>query len=82
MNKRQKAFVWFGRICSVVGTILILNGVVWRWIFTIRGERNVGRIPHKLLLAGAFILIAGLCIIRISMPTGNNNRAKKENGHP
>ena len=82
MNKKQKACMWLGRICSVVGTILIINGVVWRWIFTIRGERNVGRMPSKLLLAGAFILIAGLCIIRISMPTGNNNRAKKENGHP
>lgn len=36
MNKRQKACVWLGRMSSVVGTILIINGVVWRWIFTIK----------------------------------------------
>ena len=58
INKRQRACMWLGNICSVVGTILIINGVVWRWIFIIRGERNVGRLPHKLLLAGVFILIA------------------------
>ena len=82
LNQIKKTCVWLGRICSVVGTILIINGVVWRWIFIIRGERTVGRIPSKLLLAGAFILIAGLCIIRISMPTANNNGAKKDKGRP
>jgi hypothetical protein len=82
MNKRQKACLWLGRICSVVGTILIIIGVVWRWIFTIRGDRFVGSIPFKVFWVGAITLSAGLYIIRISMPTGNNNGAKKDKGHP
>jgi hypothetical protein len=68
MNKKQKACMWLGRICSAVGTILIMIGVVWRWVFTIRGERVVGSIASKVFWVGAITLFAGLCIIRISMP--------------
>ena len=82
INKRQRACMWLGNICSVVGTILIINGVVWRWIFRIRGDRNVGRIPFKLLLAGAFILIA---VSVLSGSVGQLVRTmgqKKDKGHP
>ena len=82
MNKRQKACMWLGRIFSAVGTILIMIGTVWRWIFTIRGERVVGSIPVKVFWVGAITFFAGICIIMISMPTGNNNRAKKDKGQP
>ena len=82
MNKKQKACMWLGRICSAIGTILIIIGVVWRWIFTIRGDRFVGSIQYKIFWVGAITLFAGLCIIRISMPTGKNNGAKKDKGHP
>jgi len=63
--------IGLGTLVTVMVAILLLVGILrvyysirylqipaWRWIFTIRGERNVGRIPFKLLLAGAFILIA------------------------
>jgi drug/metabolite transporter superfamily protein YnfA len=73
MNKRQKACVWFGRICSAVGTILILIGVVWRWIFNIRGDSFIGSIPYKIFWLGAIAFFAGFCIIKISMPDCNNN---------
>ena len=65
MNKRQRACMWLGNICSAVGTILILIGVVWRWIFTIRGDRTVGSIPSKVFWVGAITFFAGLCIIKI-----------------
>jgi drug/metabolite transporter superfamily protein YnfA len=68
MNKSQKACMWFGRICSAVGTILIIISMFWRWIFIIRGDRYVGSIPFKVFWVGAITLFAGLCIIRISMP--------------
>ena len=68
MNKKQKACMWLGRICSAVGTILTIIGVVWRWVFTIRGERVVGSIASKVFWVGAIAFFAGLCIIRISMP--------------
>lgn len=74
MNKRQKACVWFGRICSAVGTILMLIGVVWRWIFTIKGDRFVGSIPYQIFWIGAIAFFAGFFIIKISTPTGNNNK--------
>lgn len=73
MNKRQKACVWFGRICSAVGTILTLIGVMWRWVFNVRGDRFIGSIPYKIFWLGAIMFFAGFCIIRIIKPTGNNN---------
>jgi len=70
--------MWLGRICSAVGTILIIISMVWRWIFIIRGDRYVGSIPFKVFWVGAITLFAGLCIFRIGMPTGNKNGAKKD----
>jgi len=82
MNKKQKACVWLGKICSGVGALITITGVVWRWIFTIRGDRIVGSIPFKIFWVGAITFFAGICILRISIPTDNNNGAKKDKGHP
>lgn len=73
MNKKHKACVWFGRICSAVGTILTLIGVALRWIFNVRGDRFIGSIPYKIFWLGAIAFFAGFFIIMISKPTGNNN---------
>ncbi len=81
MNKRQKACVWLGRICSAVGVFVTITSVVWRWVLTIRGDRVVGSNSFKILLVGAVTFFAGLCIIRIGKPTDNNNGAKTDRGN-
>jgi len=78
MNKRQKAGVWLGRICSAVGTILILISLAWRWVYNIRGERYVGSIPFKVFWIGAFTMFVGLCILMIIKPTCNIDGTKKD----
>ncbi|MBN1973036.1 MAG: hypothetical protein JW787_05320 [Sedimentisphaerales bacterium] len=65
MNKMQKTYVWLGRICSGLGTILMLISLVWRWKYNISGERYVGSIPFKMFWIGAISLFAGLCILAI-----------------
>ena len=82
INKRQQACVWLGRICSVVGTILMIISLVWRWKYNISGDRYVGSIPFKIFWVGAITLFAGLCIIGISMTTGNKNGAKEDKRYP
>jgi uncharacterized BrkB/YihY/UPF0761 family membrane protein len=80
MNKRQQACVWLGRICSVVGVILIIIGVVWRWIFTLGGDSFVGSITTYVFWVGAITFFAGLCIIKIDIPTGHHNGTKEDKG--
>ena len=62
MNKKQRACIWFGNTCATVGVILTINDVVWRWIFTIKGENHFGSVPYILLWIGLFFLFAGVCI--------------------
>ena len=81
MSKRQKVCTWLGRICSVIGTILMMISLVWRWIYIIRGDRYVGSIAFKVFWVGAITLFAGLCILKISELTVNKNVAKKDKRH-
>jgi hypothetical protein len=62
MNKKQRACIWLGNICGFVGTILMLYGVVWRLILTIKGDRAVGHVSFILFFIGSFVFIAGLCV--------------------
>ena len=60
----KRAGLLFGKILSVVGTLLLLNGVLWRWIYTIRGERYVNSFPSKLFWVGTVIFFVGLCVMQ------------------
>lgn len=62
---RKLAYVLFGWTPSLLGIILLLNGVIWRWTYTIRGERAVGRLPFKLTLVGLAAILVGLCITKL-----------------
>ncbi len=67
-NKKQRAFMWLGRICCVAGVILSIYYVVSDWIFTIKGERHFGGFRFILFCAGVFIFFLGVCIVKCSMP--------------
>lgn len=67
-NKKQRAFMWLGRICCVAGVILSINYVVSGWIFTIKGERHFGGFGFVLFCAGIFIFFLGACIVKCSIP--------------
>jgi hypothetical protein len=62
MNKKQRACIWLGNICSFVGTILMLYCVVWHLILTIKGDRTVGHVSFILFLIGTFIFFTGVCV--------------------
>ena len=55
MNKKQRACVWLGDIFGFIGTMLMLYGVVWRLILTIKGVRTVGHVSFILFFIGVFI---------------------------
>lgn len=65
-NRRQRVFRWLGSICGAVGAILMIQDVVWRWIFTIRGERHIGSVPFILFCAGVLVFSLGVCLIKIA----------------
>ena len=69
MKKNHKMYMWLGKTCSLAGTIIIANHVVWQWIFTIRGDYILGTIPDKISLVGVVMFFIGLCFFRISRPT-------------
>ena len=62
MNKKQRACIWLGDICSFVGLVLMLYGTVWRSILIIKGDLAVGNVSLILLFVGSFIFIAGQCV--------------------
>lgn len=63
MNKKQRACIWLGNTCAVVGVILILVTRVWKIILDIRGEEyTVGSISSKLFWIGIFIFFTGICV--------------------
>jgi len=64
MISTKRAGLLLGKILSVVGMLLLLNGVLWRWIYTIRGERYVDSFPSKLFWVGTAIFFASLCVIK------------------
>ena len=68
LNKRQHVLMWFGKVCSIVGTLLIMTGIFWRGILIIIRHRIIGSTANNTLWSGYIILFAGLCIIRIFHP--------------
>ena len=64
VNKKL-ACVLFGWTPSILGTILVLNGVIWRWIYTIRDERAVGRLPFKLSIVGLVAILARCSVTKL-----------------
>lgn len=62
MNKKQRACIWLGNICSFVGMILIINRVAWRWILTIKGESIIDSVSLTLFWVGIFMFFTGICV--------------------
>ena len=78
MNKKQRACMWLGDICTVVGIISLAIGVVWYIVQDITGELRVA-LPHYIVLVGLLIIFAGVVIVRISIPKDTQNEALLEN---
>jgi hypothetical protein len=62
MNKKQRACIWLGDICSFVGTNLMLYGVLWRLILRIKGELTVGHVSFILFWIGIIIFFLGVFV--------------------
>ncbi len=66
-----------GCICGSVGTILMMNDVVWRWIFTLRGERHYGSIPFQLFWVGLFVFFMGMLLVKAGTPRGTHENGER-----
>ena len=62
MNKKQRACIWLGNICSFVGMILMINRVVWRCILIIKGESTIESVSLTLFWVGTFMFFTGICV--------------------
>jgi hypothetical protein len=79
MNKKQRACMWLGNVCMLVGIIPITIGVVWFIVLDITGEHTVGSTSLILFWIGIFMFFTGVCIVRISMPKCTQNMALLQN---
>jgi len=68
MNKKQRACMWLGNVCMLVGIIPITIGVLWFLVLDITGEHTVGSTSLILFWVGIFMFFTGVCIVRISIP--------------
>lgn len=79
MNRKQRACMWLGNVCMLVGIIPITIGVVWFIVLDITGEHTVGSTSLILFWIGIIMFFTGVCIVRISIPKCTQNMALPQN---
>ena len=62
MNKKQRACIWIGNICSALGVFFLLIAVSWRLVLDVTGERTIGSNANILFCVGIFIFFTGICV--------------------
>ena len=63
MDKKQRACIWLGNTCAVVGVILTLVTRMCHIVLDIRGEEySAGSIWSKLFWVGIILLFTGICV--------------------
>ena len=67
MSRLQHIWMWVGNVCTALGVIFMLIGVLRFLVLDVKGERTVGSVGSWLFWAGVLIFFLGVLIVRMSM---------------